>query len=122
MKLVLILLAGLGSGAMADSLKCTIQSGTEKDVVHLRLADKAKASEGLGTADGVYDLGFWLQADCTKRKCTVNYTLNSASAEDEVGQAAFNFTRGRQSGPIYSEPLTNAPDRRAYTFSCEYIR
>ena len=107
---------------MADSIKCKLQSGTASDFVHLQLANKSEAAEGLGSGNGVYDLSFWLQADCTKRKCTVNYTLNSASAEDEVGQAAFTFSRGRKTGPVYSEPLTNAPDRRDYTFSCEYVR
>ncbi len=121
MKLVLILLAGLSCDAMADAIECKLQSGSDTAVVRLSLTNRTKASEGLGS-DGVFDLSFWLQADCTARKCNVNYTLNSSSVEDEVGQAAFNFSRGRRVGPIYSEPLTNAPDCRAYTFSCEYIR
>lgn len=101
-------------GAFAKTLSCTLQSGKKTATNKL---DLNKLPKDPAQSDGVYDLSFMLEASCDRASCDVEATFLSQKIEDETGHMSFRIKKS-DSGRVHGEPLTNAPDRRAYDFYC----
>lgn len=111
----LILIAAVSAGAAAETLTCELRSGGQATSASVNIP------AGLGeyvVADSVHDLSFNLIVECARRKCTANITIDSGILEDEAGSTAFEFTSGGTARNVFTEPVTNAPDGRAYEISC----
>lgn len=102
----------------AKTLECSLTSGTTTSKpVTLNLEDEAAMDEG-AASEVVFDLSFYLQASCSEGVCSANATIDSVKVEDEVGQLAFDFNKS-QTGNIFKEELTDAPDGLSYSLSCD---
>lgn len=119
-KLVCVLLFAFSAvAAQADTLTCTLSSGSKSTKTVLKL--DAIPEDGVGSA-GVYDLSYYLELSCDAAKCEGGVTFNSGMAEDEVGQTGFEFARDKRSRTVIDEPLEGAPDGRDYRFVCKYTK
>jgi hypothetical protein len=117
--LFLIILSSYG-----ESVECTLQSGAEKVSVAVKLSSLEDGQGEFIDEKGVKDLSFDMSVECMEQSsCFIGLTIYSQILEDEATSTGFEFARkAAQEGKVYSEKLTNTPDREAYSLYCHYRR
>ncbi len=102
--------------AEADTLKCTLKSGSRRSSVSIDL--NTNGGE-FAVSGGVYDLSFNMMEECEDASCTAYVTVDSVIVQDEVSSFSFSFDRNKNA-VVINEPFDGAPDGKAYNFSCAY--